>query len=93
MLRLLVLIIAFSATATASAQDWPAKPVRIVVPVPPGGSADLLPRIVGEKLAGKFGQPVIVENAPERRATLERAPCSRPIRTAIPCSPRRRRRW
>ena len=64
MLRLLVLIIAFSATATASAQDWPAKPVRIIVPFPPGGSADLMPRIVAEKLAGKFGQPVIVENRP-----------------------------
>jgi tripartite-type tricarboxylate transporter receptor subunit TctC len=63
-LRLLVLIIAFWATATASGQDWPAKPVRIIVPFPPGGSADLLPRIVGEKLAGKFGQPVIVENRP-----------------------------
>ena len=64
MLRLLVLIIAFSATAPASAQDWPAKPVRIIVPFPPGGSADLLPRIVGEKLAEKFGQPVIVDNRP-----------------------------
>jgi len=63
-LRLLVLIIAFSATATASARDWPAKPVRIIVPFPPGGSADLLPRIVGEKLAEKFGQPVIVDNRP-----------------------------
>ncbi|MFL6570714.1 MAG: Bug family tripartite tricarboxylate transporter substrate binding protein [Burkholderiales bacterium] len=64
MLRLLVLIIAFSATLTASAQDWPGKPVRIIVPFPPGGSADLLPRIVGEKLAEKFGQPVIVDNRP-----------------------------
>ena len=64
MLRLLVLVIAFSATAMTSAQDWPAKPVRIIVPFPPGGSADLLPRIVGEKLAGKFGQAVIVENRP-----------------------------
>jgi len=63
-LRLLVLVIAFSATVTASAQDWPAKPVRIIVPFPPGGSADLLPRIVGEKLAERFGQPVIVDNRP-----------------------------
>lgn len=46
------------------AQEWPQKTVRIVVPFPAGGSADLLPRIVGEKLAEKWGQPVIIENRP-----------------------------
>jgi tripartite-type tricarboxylate transporter receptor subunit TctC len=63
-LRWLVLLLVFSAAPTLSAQDWPAKPVRIIVPFPPGGSADLLPRIVGEKLTEKFGQPVIVDNRP-----------------------------
>jgi tripartite-type tricarboxylate transporter receptor subunit TctC len=48
----------------ASGQEWPAKAVRIIVPFPPGGSADLLPRIVGEKLAQQWGHPVIVENRP-----------------------------
>jgi len=48
----------------AGAQEWPAKAVRIIVPFPAGGSADLLPRIVGEKLAERWGQPVIVENRP-----------------------------
>src|ERR671925_407973 len=47
------------------AQDvYPSKPVHIIVPYPAGGVADLLPRIVGEKLARKWGQPVIVENKP-----------------------------
>jgi tripartite-type tricarboxylate transporter receptor subunit TctC len=46
------------------AQEWPQKTVRIVVPFPAGGSADLLPRIVGEKLSEKWGQPVIIENRP-----------------------------
>ena len=50
--------------STASAQEWPARPVRIIVPFPPGGSADLLPRAVSEKLAERWGQPVIVENRP-----------------------------
>jgi tripartite-type tricarboxylate transporter receptor subunit TctC len=52
------------AVSTASAQEWPARAVRIVVPFPPGGSADLLPRAVSEKLAERWGQPVIVENRP-----------------------------
>jgi tripartite-type tricarboxylate transporter receptor subunit TctC len=50
------------AASIASAQEYPAKPVRIVVPFPAGGVADLLPRIVGEKLSRKWGQPVVVEN-------------------------------
>jgi tripartite-type tricarboxylate transporter receptor subunit TctC len=47
----------------AAAQDtYPSRPVHIVVPYPAGGVADLLPRMVGEKLSQKWGQAVIVEN-------------------------------
>lgn len=49
----------------AAAQgSWPARPIRIVVPFPPGGSTDLLARRLGEKLAVSLGQPVVVENKP-----------------------------
>jgi len=51
-------------SSIALAQDWPARTVRIIVPFPAGGSADLLPRIVGEKLSERWGQPVIIENRP-----------------------------
>ncbi len=44
------------------AQDYPNRPVRIVVPFPPGGTADALPRIIGDWLARKWGQAVIIEN-------------------------------
>ena len=66
MKRLLGWIAASLAALTFSveAQEWPQKTVRVIVPFPAGGSADLLPRIVGEKLSEKWGQPVVVENRP-----------------------------
>ena len=49
-------------TVTATAQSFPAKPVRIIVPQTPGGASDALARVIGQKLAERWGQPVVVEN-------------------------------
>ena len=46
----------------ADAQDYPSRPVKIVVPFPAGGTADVMPRVIGEWLSRKWGQPVVVEN-------------------------------
>jgi tripartite-type tricarboxylate transporter receptor subunit TctC len=46
----------------AAAETWPAKPVRLVVPYPPGGPADALGRLFASKLSDLWGQPVVIEN-------------------------------
>jgi tripartite-type tricarboxylate transporter receptor subunit TctC len=62
-LRLVALLLIASFTAGASlGQDYPSKPVRIVVPFAPGGSTDVLARLVGQKLGERWGQPFLVEN-------------------------------
>ncbi len=58
----------------ALAQDWPGKPIRLVVPAPPGGISDGVARLLGEQLRSKLGQAVIVDNKPGGSAVVaERA--------------------
>ena len=64
---LLATLVSLAAAVPAHAQDaasYPSKPIKIVVPFPPGGATDLITRKIGEKLTQKWGQPVIVENKP-----------------------------
>src|SRR4051812_12203701 len=64
LLAMVALIAALAAASSAGAQDYPTRAVKIIVPFPAGGSADVLPRIVGEWLSRKWGQPVVIENRP-----------------------------
>ncbi len=61
---------ATAAIAPASAQEWPSRPVRIVVPNGPGGGTDIVSRILGEALSKSLGASFVVENKPGAGTTL-----------------------
>src|SRR3954451_5070978 len=64
MLRLLLALSALALSFSAPAQQWPARPVKIIAPFAPGGSADTLGRIVAKKLSEQLKESFVVENRP-----------------------------
>jgi tripartite-type tricarboxylate transporter receptor subunit TctC len=67
---LLACALACQLVAPATAQEWPARSIRIVVAFGPGGGADIVGRIIAQSLQEKLGQPVVVENRPGAAGTL-----------------------
>jgi tripartite-type tricarboxylate transporter receptor subunit TctC len=61
---LIALLAALVAPCAAGAQDYPSRPVKLIVPVPAGGITDVLARILQEPLARKWGQPIVIDNRP-----------------------------
>jgi tripartite-type tricarboxylate transporter receptor subunit TctC len=68
--RILGLIVLCAAPLPATAQDYPSKPIRLVVPFPPGGPNDIIGRVVGQKMQELLGQLIIIENRPGAAGAL-----------------------
>jgi len=61
-MKLLAMLAAALLATMAQAQEYPAKPIRFIVPFPPGGSSDLIARAIAPRLSERMGQPVLIEN-------------------------------
>ena len=66
----IILICVSMLSSIAFAQQWPSRPIKIIVPFPPGQGADIITRIIAERLAPALGQQIIVDNRPGAGAAL-----------------------
>jgi tripartite-type tricarboxylate transporter receptor subunit TctC len=64
LIDLIFVFLLISIPSLLLAQTYPSKPIKIIVPAPPGGAIDLIARVVGDKLSASMGQAVIVDNKP-----------------------------
>src|SRR4051794_33374424 len=73
----LLLLISIALPLASWSQEWPSKPIRMMVPVPPGGANDLLARVLGAKLSDALGQPIVIENQGGAGGTIATAQVAR----------------
>src|SRR6478609_9197629 len=79
LVRAVVLVAAMAFATTASAQNYPSGPVKLIVPIPAGGVTDVMARVIAQRLQDMWGQSVVVENRPGGNTgvgaqAVERAP-------------------
>ena len=69
-MKTLLIALLWACASAVSAQTYPSKPIKIIVPFTPGSATDVMARIVGERLNAAWGQPVVVENKPGAGGTI-----------------------
>ena len=84
-IRLIVLLAAILAATSASGQNWPSRPVTVIVPYAAGGSVDVVARVVATKLGERLGQTVIIENVAGAGGVTGhfRHVCTKPLPAAV----------
>ncbi len=70
MLRLIITTLAIVAATSGAAQSYPSKPIRFVVPFPPGSATDTVGRVIGQAMSEALGQPITVENKAGAQGTI-----------------------
>jgi tripartite-type tricarboxylate transporter receptor subunit TctC len=76
-MKLLAVLFLSLATLGVSAQPFPSKPIRVLVPFPAGGTTDIVARLVGQRMSDSMGQPVLVENRAGAGGTIAAAEVAR----------------
>ena len=59
-----------TATAVSAADAYPSKPIRLIIPFPPGGSNDIVGRLIATKLSERLGKQVVVDNRGDRKSVV-----------------------
>lgn len=75
--RIVTLALLAGASTLAAAQAWPNRPIKYIVPFAPGGTTDILARLIAPRLSAALGQPVVVENKPGQAGSLGAAELAR----------------
>lgn len=70
MFRLLLCAVLAATSSLAVADDYPTRPIRLIVPYPPGGGTDIVARVIARQVAVDIGQPVLIENRPGAGTTI-----------------------
>jgi tripartite-type tricarboxylate transporter receptor subunit TctC len=80
-----ILMLACGLGAAGQTASYPARPIKVIVPFPPGGPVDVTARILTQHLPQTLGQPIVVETAPAPRGALEQRRSPAPTPTATRC--------
>ena len=76
-MKKLLAVLLLALAGAVQAQSWPARPVRFIVPFPPGGATDVAARTLSEKLTATLGQQVVIENRAGASGTIGTAEVAR----------------